>query len=516
MNNLGFPILCIGCVTTAIIQLYLLNYGRINTDEGFYLTAAKLLHEGWIPYRDFSFTQGPLMPVIYAPLLSWFEFSLLSGRILQVCLATVSFLILGRLCLRVGGVESLLLFFLVNVTNLDVLYNLTIIKTYSLSLLMASCSIYFIYKFDSTSYGQNSKIYLAAIFASLGFLTRYTQVILLLFTLFMYCKTKLRGTDKNPVSKTSFTVLALVTFLPMLLMFYEPAFYESFVFHLQYARPVSYFDKFTETLGYSFEMYSPLFFLMLLRLFLSFSGAQSTHKGLNASMICCLLTTWLVHALMKSSQAEYQTFLYPPLTMLFSLDIVNQLRSTNNLSFFRWIFYATILMTFLHLARSHKVHYGLRESNGSVVSTITSIQEQLAHSEERYRTGKTVLSDNMALVYGSGGFKPVKAFAMGPFSWRPYSAPELGRNALNEVLLKELIEGQKVDFIIWHQEFLQKEFPSGRPSSAFKIAAIEDAIFTNYTPVGESVITGQSYHKHHVLIANRWPRTKIGKKTESY
>ena len=40
--------------------------GGINQDEGWYLYAANLVAEGKVPYRDFAYTQGPVMPFVYS------------------------------------------------------------------------------------------------------------------------------------------------------------------------------------------------------------------------------------------------------------------------------------------------------------------------------------------------------------------------------------------------------------------------------------------------------------------
>ncbi len=64
-----------------------LVFGNLNQDEGWYLLAALRVAEGAQPYRDFLFTQGPVMPTVYgllAPL--WARFGLLGGRILTQAL----------------------------------------------------------------------------------------------------------------------------------------------------------------------------------------------------------------------------------------------------------------------------------------------------------------------------------------------------------------------------------------------------------------------------------------------
>ena len=86
LQRLARPGLVAGAVLLAL-ALYLLNtgLGNLNQDEGWYLYAALEQAGGRMPYRDFFFSQGPLMPAVYgllAPL--WAPLGLLGGRLLTV------------------------------------------------------------------------------------------------------------------------------------------------------------------------------------------------------------------------------------------------------------------------------------------------------------------------------------------------------------------------------------------------------------------------------------------------
>ncbi len=56
-------------IGTAIVVVLLaalnLIYGNLNQDEGWYLYAAKMVRDGAVPYVDFAFTQGPVLPYVY-------------------------------------------------------------------------------------------------------------------------------------------------------------------------------------------------------------------------------------------------------------------------------------------------------------------------------------------------------------------------------------------------------------------------------------------------------------------
>ncbi len=70
-------------VAVAVLSLW---WGSLNQDEGWYLYAAQLVRSGKLPYRDFFFTQGPTMPIVYSAFASlWGPESplhgLLGGRV---------------------------------------------------------------------------------------------------------------------------------------------------------------------------------------------------------------------------------------------------------------------------------------------------------------------------------------------------------------------------------------------------------------------------------------------------
>ncbi len=70
-------------------------YGGLNQDEGWYLYAAQMVHEGKLPYRDFFYTQGPTMPIVYSVLSPiWGMASplsgLLGGRVVTLALGLLA------------------------------------------------------------------------------------------------------------------------------------------------------------------------------------------------------------------------------------------------------------------------------------------------------------------------------------------------------------------------------------------------------------------------------------------
>lgn len=65
--------------------------GPLNQDEGWYLLASLNTASGMMPYRDYFFTQGPVLPYVYAWLSPlWAPAGVLGGRILTALMGLVS------------------------------------------------------------------------------------------------------------------------------------------------------------------------------------------------------------------------------------------------------------------------------------------------------------------------------------------------------------------------------------------------------------------------------------------
>ena len=78
------PRLLVLCAAALAIIIAVANIvlGNLNLDEGWYLQSAANMAAGKMPYRDFFFTQAPLLPHVYGMLLPlWAPAGVLGGRI---------------------------------------------------------------------------------------------------------------------------------------------------------------------------------------------------------------------------------------------------------------------------------------------------------------------------------------------------------------------------------------------------------------------------------------------------
>ncbi len=130
------------CLVAAAVWL-----GGLNQDEGWYLYAANLVAEGDVPYRDFFFTQGPILPEVYAHFVwVWQKFGLLGARIFTAMLGALGIMFAVLLARRLvvnekKGIAAVVVVFLLG-CNLYHLYYTAIPKTYALAGLFVLAGFY--------------------------------------------------------------------------------------------------------------------------------------------------------------------------------------------------------------------------------------------------------------------------------------------------------------------------------------------------------------------------------------
>jgi len=98
----------LGAVFAALFvarALPIVLWGGLNSDEGWYLYAAREVYRGKLPYIDFPYFQGPLLPYVYGLPQLWAPpgSRLLVGRLTSLALGLFSFILAAQLGYKLGG-----------------------------------------------------------------------------------------------------------------------------------------------------------------------------------------------------------------------------------------------------------------------------------------------------------------------------------------------------------------------------------------------------------------------------
>ena len=128
-------------LTFLLVGYYTITFAQLNSDEGWYLYAARQVYQGQRPYQDFAFTQMPLVPYIYGVgLLLWK--SIYAGRLISFLIFCTSVILIYQISKETFKPESFLWLLLIFTVYPDGFYFDTIVKTYALTFLFFVLSFY--------------------------------------------------------------------------------------------------------------------------------------------------------------------------------------------------------------------------------------------------------------------------------------------------------------------------------------------------------------------------------------
>lgn len=119
-------------------------FGRGNYDEELFLYASNLVYHGKLPYRDFPYIFGPVLPFVYGVPQALFGPSLLAGRITSAFLSTITALSGSLIAYRFSRKLGVLVFLALILLNPLMLWVFTVTKTESLvtPLVMTSLAVW--------------------------------------------------------------------------------------------------------------------------------------------------------------------------------------------------------------------------------------------------------------------------------------------------------------------------------------------------------------------------------------
>lgn len=175
-----------------ILGLVFLVAGRANADEGWYLYAGRLVFEGEVPYRDFAYTQTPLLPYVYGLPQILIGPSMYLGRITSFLLSVANLSLCILLARRYSGHMAAGLTALLFATFTYGIYFGVIVKTYALVSLLFTLTFVVI----SSRLRESIKYPLAAVVALLPATVRLSAIVFSL-VIITYCLINARSRPRS-------------------------------------------------------------------------------------------------------------------------------------------------------------------------------------------------------------------------------------------------------------------------------------------------------------------------------
>jgi hypothetical protein len=310
------------------LSLANLEMGELNQDEGWYLYAATQVADGRLPYRDFAFTQGPMLPLVYAlasPLIAWGGVG--AGRLLTAVLGLLAAVLAARLASRLAtpAREAGFLCFVICAVNVYQSYFTTVVKTYSL------CAVFLVGGFvllEAASRRRSAALaLLSAAAMALAAGTRISSGAALLFGgLFM-----LRGRRSlGDAPWIAFGVGGLLTLAAMFLPFYFTA-RDGFVFGMIEYHALRTGGGLVYKAGFISRLVQAYFVAFALLVALAGlrwlkprreDGPAAANAGFTRAVWMTLALITTVHFLAPFPYDDYQVPLYPLLAAVLAAGLI--------------------------------------------------------------------------------------------------------------------------------------------------------------------------------------------------
>jgi len=129
-------------IPAALFGITAVFYGRLTGDEGWYVLAATDVMQGKLPYRDFLFTQMPLLPYFYGTLMTILGKGMFAGRLISFTISMASVAMLLQICRREGGINAAGVAALLLGMNLSYVFHTCAVKTQSLTVFLVTASLF--------------------------------------------------------------------------------------------------------------------------------------------------------------------------------------------------------------------------------------------------------------------------------------------------------------------------------------------------------------------------------------
>ena len=441
----------------AVLAFAAVWFGGLNQDEGWYLYAANLVAEGQMPYRDFFYTQAPMMPFVYSAFSGiWAKWGLLGGRVFTLSLGIASIAFFVGLARRLASPErrplASLLAAIVLCGNLYHLYYLAIPKTYALASLFVAMGFYLL-TFEGALAAAASGMCLAFACASRISLGAILPVVA---TGLFVCRAGRARSPGGCFAVPAWCAFAIGAGAAMALAFggclLDPGCRAGFLAAQQYHAARSGFDVVfaVGSLSRLVRWYLPVFVLFGLGVYAAFSrtdaGDPSSGPRCGLVLLLAFLGFAAVFAVQLLAPMPYEDYNVPVMGLFAVVAAV----------FAGGMEWKPVALALLALGMTWAGSFGsplLQDwmtngqdrfwVHGRAKSELAQLGEVARAIEELDPDGKELLTQDLYLAVETGRKVP-RQLAMGPFSfWSSLPYPWADRVLLDEAGMRALLEGSE-------------------------------------------------------------------------
>ncbi len=484
-----------------------LVYGDLNQDEGWYLYAARLVADGHMPYRDFAFTQGPMLPLVYGALSPlWSGFGVAGGRVLTVLLGLLTALggavLAARLAPTPAGkrVAAFAAFCLIAL-NMYQSYFSAVVKTYSL------CGLFLVLGFLALSRASGPRGAVAAVFAAVclaaAAATRLSAVLTLPLALAFLWLARRGSAGRAWIWFMGGGLLAgALVFLPFYLSAPDGFRFGLFEYHTGRSAggvlkglvlKVGFCSRVAQAYFPALVLWAGA--LLAARLLRTGADAEAL-VPVRPALWGSVLAMTLVHVVTPFPYDDYQVPVYPLFAAAVAAYAVRLAGSAGSLDWMRGLVFAGTAVFVLasplnqewFVQGRDRIWWRMKDQPPLIKLRATAAEVRRLAPE-----GGELLTQDTYLAVEAGMTVP-RGLELGPFSYFPAYTDEQARarRVVNEGMMRELLSHSPAPVAAFSGYGLAIRAPDVVELKAAEQAELWSIVNERYTPAGEIPYFGQA------------------------
>lgn len=479
-RRLSFVLRLSSYILLTALLAWLVIYRAVNLDEGWYLGAAQSVSAGRLLYRDFAYTQTPLLPYVYGLALGVGRVlhvgPLIAGRALTLLCALAALYLTGRTARRLAGPWAEIVTLLLFAASLYAVAFYAYTATYALAALFIAVAVALAAPpglesrhqpvidptraptepaeaaIPSSVIAEQRRTIAAVVCLCLAVGVRLSAVAALPpFVLYLAWRSRDRSRTLLAVALAAAVTLAAL-FAPFVLAAGPQAvFYNIFGFHTDRMLPEWQLTVTRNALRETAVAF-PLLLLTTAAAALLLSRGSGEDDPVFASraahgfMVTTLVMSAalaLVHLIPRTAAGYYNVLQAPLLALLGGVTLAPACAALYRRAARPWLRGALVVLGFLVLAASGITQFRVLQRQSILANPpfnqVAQVRQAAAYLADHTRPGQPVMTFDTHLALEAG--RPIPpGFEMGIFSYRPtWTTAQATRNhALNNEMLADL------------------------------------------------------------------------------
>lgn len=499
-----------------VLSVLNLRHGNLNQDEGWYLYAAKSVAAGKVPYRDFAYTQAPVLPFVYASLYSIVEKNgVAGGRLITTGFGLLAALLAAGLAGRSAGKHKLataIAAFLFIACNTYQSYFTTIVKTYGLCSFLLMAGLFLLTCRKNHLLGGTACCLSGALLALAAGTRISAGIVLPIVGIWLILQSRDKGIRREDYAslgqfighKFSWVcfgigggLMLLLLFLPGFLNYPEQISFGLFGYHAG-RDPGGLKDLLMLKVGFISRFVQAYFLFAILTLSVVFlRGRQPRQSGNLAPLLwSCGIAITAVHFLAPFPYDDYQAIAFPFLAAALALSLMQGIDHRRIPLALVFLLFASVAGAFSSPINQEwfvrgrdRIWWQFKEK-----SDLKTLRDAATFIRENSPEGSTLLTQDTYLAIEANRNVP-SGMEMGPFSYYPDMPREQAEklHLLNKEMLLETLEKTEAPLAALSGYSLSIESPAIAEVGAEDAATFHQVLQERYSLVEEIPHFGQAH-----------------------